>query len=47
MDVSDNCLDGQLQENIGEIIPYLKYLNLSRNLMEGYLLSSLGDIRYL
>jgi Leucine-rich repeat (LRR) protein len=47
LDVSENCLDGQLQENIGKITPYLKYLNLSQNLIEGYLPSSIGDMRYL
>jgi Leucine-rich repeat (LRR) protein len=47
MDVSHNCLDGQLQENIGKITLYLKYLNLSCNLLECYFLSSIGDMRYL
>uniref|UniRef100_A0A7N2R4B9 Uncharacterized protein n=1 Tax=Quercus lobata TaxID=97700 RepID=A0A7N2R4B9_QUELO len=36
LDVSDNNLDGQLQENIGKIIPKLEYLNLSRNYFEEY-----------
>jgi Leucine-rich repeat (LRR) protein len=47
MDVSENCFDGQLQENIGKIITYLQYLNLFQNLIEGYLPSSIGDMRYL
>nr|POF04997.1 lrr receptor-like serine/threonine-protein kinase erl1 [Quercus suber] len=44
LDVSDNNLDGQLQENIGKIIPKLEYLNLSRNYFEGDLPSSIGDM---
>ncbi|XP_059458402.1 receptor-like protein 13, partial [Corylus avellana] len=44
MDVSGNQLDGQLQENSGKIIPYLVYLNLSRNRFEGYLPSSIGNM---
>jgi hypothetical protein len=47
MDVSNNCLDGQLQENIGKITRYLKYINLSRNPMECCLPSSHGEMRYL
>jgi Leucine-rich repeat (LRR) protein len=47
MDISDNCLDGQLQENIGKITPYVKYLKLSRNHFEGYLLSSIGEMSHL
>jgi Leucine-rich repeat (LRR) protein len=47
MDISDNCLDGQLQENIGKISPYVKYLKLFRNHFEGYLPSSIGEMRHL
>jgi Leucine-rich repeat (LRR) protein len=47
MDISDNCLDGQLQENIGKITPYVKYLKLSRNHFEGYLPSSIGEMSQL
>ncbi|XP_062155028.1 receptor-like protein 15 isoform X3 [Alnus glutinosa] len=47
MDISDNCLDGQLQENIGKITPYVKYLKLSRNHFEGYLPSSIGEMSHL
>jgi hypothetical protein len=47
MDISDNCLDGQLQENIGKITPYVKYLQLSRNHFEGYLPSSIGEMSHL
>ena len=44
LDVSNNNFDGQLQENIGKIIPKLRNLNLSRNYFEGNLPSSIGDI---
>ena len=44
LDVSDNNFDGQLQENIGKIIPKLRNLNLFRNHFEGNLPSSIGDI---
>jgi Leucine-rich repeat (LRR) protein len=47
MDISDNCLDGQLQENIGKITPYVKYLKLSQNHFEGYLPSSIGEMSHL
>jgi hypothetical protein len=32
IDVSNNCLDGQLQENIGKISPYLK----SKSFLKSY-----------
>jgi hypothetical protein len=44
LDVSDNNFDGQLQENIGKMIPNLEYLNLSQNHFEGNLPSSIGDM---
>nr|POF04396.1 lrr receptor-like serine/threonine-protein kinase gso1 [Quercus suber] len=47
LDVSDNNFDGQLQENIGKIIPKLRNLNLSRNYFQGNLPSSIGDMSYL
>jgi Leucine-rich repeat (LRR) protein len=47
MDISDNCLDGQLQENIGKITPYIIYLQLSRNHFEGYLPSSISEMSHL
>jgi Leucine-rich repeat (LRR) protein len=47
MDISDNCLDGQLQENIGKITPYVNYLKLSQNHFEGYLPSSIGEMSHL
>ncbi|XP_062154648.1 receptor-like protein 13 [Alnus glutinosa] len=47
MDISDNCLDGQLQENIGKITPYVRYLKLSRNHFEGYLPSSISEMSHL
>ena len=47
LDVSDNNLDGRLQENIGKIILKLEYLNLSGNYFEGNLPFSIGDMSYL
>ena len=47
LDVSNNNLVGQLQENIGKIIPKLEYLNLSRNYFVGNLPSSIGDMSHL
>nr|POE46116.1 lrr receptor-like serine/threonine-protein kinase gso1 [Quercus suber] len=47
LDVSDNNLGGQLQENIGKIIPKLQYLNLSRNYFEGTLPVVLPTVWYL
>ncbi|KDP35112.1 hypothetical protein JCGZ_10954 [Jatropha curcas] len=40
MDVSDNHFNGQLQENIGKILPNALYLNLSNNAFEGSISSS-------
>ncbi|KAG6729830.1 hypothetical protein I3842_01G050800 [Carya illinoinensis] len=47
MDVSNNHMEGKLQENIGKIFPNLNYLNLSHNYFEGNLPSSIGDMTYL
>ncbi len=47
LDVSDNNFDGQLQENIGKMIPNLEYLNLSQNYFDGKLPASIGDMRNL
>jgi Leucine-rich repeat (LRR) protein len=47
MDISDNCLDGQLQENIGKITPYVYSLKLSQNHFEGYFPSSIGEMSQL
>ncbi|KAK4571165.1 hypothetical protein RGQ29_029833 [Quercus rubra] len=44
LDVSENDLDGELQENIGKMIPELKCLNVSGNHIEGNLPSSIGDM---
>ena len=44
LDVSENYLDGELQENIGKMIPKLECLKLSRNHIEGKLPSSIGDM---
>lgn len=47
IDVSGNHFYGQLQENIGNKMPYLKALNLSQNRFEGDLPSSIVDMSYL
>ncbi|KAB1218733.1 LRR receptor-like serine/threonine-protein kinase GSO2 [Morella rubra] len=47
IDVSNNLLDGQLQENIGKLSPLLRYLNLSQNHFEGNVPSSVGSWSYL
>ncbi|KAK7817604.1 receptor-like protein 56 [Quercus suber] len=44
LDVSDNHIDGQLQENIGKMIPKLEHLNLSKNHFDGNFPSSIGII---
>ena len=44
LDISNNHLHGELQENIGKMIPKLEYLNLSQNHFEGNLPSSIGDM---
>jgi Leucine-rich repeat (LRR) protein len=44
MDVSANQFDGQLQENIGNLLPNIKTLDLSRNAFEGRLPSSIGNM---
>ena len=43
LNVSNNSFDGQLQENIGKIIPKSMNLILSNNHFEGKLPSSIGD----
>ncbi|XP_030969730.1 receptor-like protein 1 [Quercus lobata] len=35
LDVSNNLLEGKLQQNIGKMIPHLEFLNLSHNHIEG------------
>ncbi|XP_058004804.1 receptor like protein 21-like isoform X2 [Hevea brasiliensis] len=47
IDVSDNKLYGKIQANIGQMIPYAIYLNLSKNSFEGSIPSSIGDLFYL
>ncbi|KAG6646959.1 hypothetical protein CIPAW_07G045100, partial [Carya illinoinensis] len=47
IDVSGNHFDGRLQENIGKIMPYLHWLNISQNHFEGDFPSSIGDMSYL
>ena len=47
IDVSNNQLIGKLQRNIGEILPNIKYLNLSNNSFEGSLPSSIGNMSLL
>ncbi|KAL0012851.1 hypothetical protein SO802_007959 [Lithocarpus litseifolius] len=43
MDVSNNQLSGQLQGNMGNILPKIRLLNLSKNAFEGYLPFSIGN----
>ncbi|XP_042485591.1 receptor-like protein 15 isoform X1 [Macadamia integrifolia] len=47
IDISNNCIDGLLQENIGYIFPNAEYLNLSVNTFEGGIPSSIGNMSYL
>ncbi|KAF5464162.1 hypothetical protein F2P56_014258 [Juglans regia] len=47
MDVSNNHMEGKLQENIGKMCPNLIYLILSHNSFEGNLPSSIGDMTIL
>ena len=44
LDVSNNNFDGQLQDNIRNMIPNLEYLNLSQNHFDGKLPDSIGDL---
>ncbi|XP_019055286.1 PREDICTED: probable LRR receptor-like serine/threonine-protein kinase At4g36180 [Nelumbo nucifera] len=46
-DISDNSIDGQLQQNIGEVLPNLLFLNLSANSIDGGIPPSIGDMRKL
>ncbi|KAL7179993.1 hypothetical protein ACSBR1_043244 [Camellia fascicularis] len=47
MDVSDSQLIGHIQLNMGEMVPYLIHINLSRNAFEGSIPSSIGKMRIL
>ncbi|CAL5444142.1 unnamed protein product [Camellia sinensis] len=44
IDVSDNRLSEQIQANIGDMFPYIQYLNLSSNAFEGGIPSSFGKM---
>ncbi|XP_058010232.1 receptor like protein 21-like [Hevea brasiliensis] len=44
VDLSDNQIEGQLQENVGKQFPHLISLNLSKNAFEGSLPASICDI---
>ncbi|XP_043697155.1 receptor-like protein 15 [Telopea speciosissima] len=44
IDISNNCIDGLLQENIGDIFPNVDHLNLSKNNFEGGIPSSIGNM---
>ncbi|GMQ09011.1 hypothetical protein CsSME_00052516 [Camellia sinensis var. sinensis] len=43
IDISDNHFSGQIQANIGDMFPYIRYINLSRNAFEGGIPSSFVD----
>ncbi|KAF8097591.1 hypothetical protein N665_0285s0022 [Sinapis alba] len=45
MDVSVNKLNHLLPENIGWILPHLRYMNISKNGFQGNLPSSLGNMK--
>ncbi|XP_028054733.1 receptor-like protein 56 [Camellia sinensis] len=47
MDVSNNQLIGHIQLNMGEMVPYLIHINLSKNAFEGSIPSSIGKMRIL
>ncbi|XP_075666491.1 receptor-like protein 14 isoform X2 [Castanea sativa] len=47
IDVSNNQLNGKLQQNIGEILPNIRYLQLSDNSFTGSLPSSFGNMSLL
>ncbi|KAG7588356.1 Leucine-rich repeat [Arabidopsis suecica] len=47
LDVSTNGLDGKFPENIGNVLPNLRHLNLSSNEFQGNLSSSLGEMKML
>ncbi|KAF5932415.1 hypothetical protein HYC85_028586 [Camellia sinensis] len=45
MDVSNNHLSGPIQANMGQMFPYISYINLSRNAFEGGIPSSFGILK--
>ncbi|KAF5949969.1 hypothetical protein HYC85_011962, partial [Camellia sinensis] len=47
IDIFDNHLEGPIPTNIGLIFPNLLNLNMSRNLFEGYIPTTLGDMHSL
>ncbi|KAL7238017.1 hypothetical protein ACSBR2_004170 [Camellia fascicularis] len=47
IDISDNHLVGPIPTNIGSIFPNLRSLNSSRNLIQGHIPTSLGDMHSL
>ncbi|XP_012073127.2 receptor-like protein 15 isoform X2 [Jatropha curcas] len=47
IDVSENKLHGQIQSNIGDMLPYAIYLNFSKNSFQGNIPSSIGQMGYL
>ena len=47
MDVSNNQLNGQLQGNIGNMLPNILSLKLSNNSLSGSLPSSIGNMSFL
>ncbi|XP_028056660.1 receptor-like protein 15 [Camellia sinensis] len=44
IDISDNHFSGKIQANIGDMFPYIRYINLSRNAFEGGIPSSFGKM---
>ncbi|CAK9159023.1 unnamed protein product [Ilex paraguariensis] len=47
LDVSNNCINGQIPINLNVIFPSLESLNLSNNMFEGHIPPSFGDSRSL
>ncbi|XP_019052466.1 PREDICTED: LRR receptor-like serine/threonine-protein kinase FLS2 [Nelumbo nucifera] len=47
VDISDNHIEGQLQANIGEVLPNLIFLNLAGNSIDGGIPSSIGNMSIL
>ncbi|XP_077233363.1 uncharacterized protein LOC143875640 [Tasmannia lanceolata] len=47
LDISDNNLSEPLPTNIGTLFPQLNYFNLSKNILQGRIPSSMGEIKHL
>ncbi|XP_077233102.1 uncharacterized protein LOC143875440 isoform X5 [Tasmannia lanceolata] len=47
LDISDNNLSEPLPTNIGTLFPQLNYFNLSKNILQGRIPSSMGEIKNL